>query len=87
MERVNLEKRQYTWKKLHPLKQARLDYILISESLFVDTESSNIEPGYRTDHAAVNVCFKFEKHTKGKSYWKFNNSLLKDPDYITTVKK
>ena len=67
-------------------KQARLDYFLISEHLLIETESAEIEPGYRTDHSAVNVVFNFQKQKKGKSYWKFNNTLLKDAEYITTVK-
>ena len=84
---LNLDKMQYTWKKTHPFKQARLDFFLISENLFTEIENANIESGYRTDHSAVDIILKFQKHCKGKSYWKFNNSLLKDPNYITVVKE
>ena len=83
---LNLEKQQFTWRKVNPLKQARLDFFLISETLFIDVESAQIESEYRSDHSAVNLYFKFEKHEKGRSYWKFNNSLLKDPEYVKTVK-
>ena len=82
----NLDKKQYTWKKIHPFKQARLDFFLISEHLFTEIENSSIEAGYRTDHSAINISLNFQKHTKGSSYWKFNNSLLKDPEYIKIVK-
>ena len=82
----NLDKLQYTWKKLHPFKQARLDFFLVSEQLFVDINSAEIEAGYRTDHSAINIILNFQKQTKGRSFWKFNNSLLKDPDYVKLVK-
>ena len=59
---------------------------MISEHLLTETKSAEIEAGYRTDHSAVNITFTFEKQTKGKSYWKFNNTLLKDPEYLTIVK-
>lgn len=47
---LNLEKRQYTWRKKNTNKQARLDFFLISENLFTDVDHACILPGYRTDH-------------------------------------
>ena len=72
---LNLETNQFTWGKKNLTKQARLDFFLISETLFMDTK---ILPGFRTDHSQVLLQFDFGKFVKGKSYWKFNNSLLKD---------
>ena len=83
---LNLDKEQFTWKKTHPFKQARLDFFLISEFLFTNIENAEIVPGYRTDHNAVTVTLCFQKYNKGTSYWKFNNSLLKDPSYVSLVK-
>ena len=83
---LHMDKLQYTWRKLNPFKQARLDFFLISTNLYIDVENAEIESGYKTDHSAINLTLSFEKHSKGKSSWKFNNSLLKDPEYIQTVK-
>ena len=82
----NLDKEQFTWKKTHPFKQARLDFFLISEILFTNTENIEIEPGYRTDHSAVTITLKFQDFKRENSYWKFNNTLLKDSAYATIVK-
>ena len=82
----NLDKRQYTWKKMHPFKQARLDFFLISEQLFTEINNAGIETGYRSDHSIINIVLDFQNQRKGRSYWKFNNSLLKDSDYVNIVK-
>ena len=82
----HLENKEFTWFRRNPVKKARLDFFLISENLFTDMEESKILPGYRTDHSMIYLSFKFGKFKKGNSYWKFNNSLLKDQNYVTEIK-
>lgn len=80
--------KKYTWRRLNPIKkQARLDFFLIHESIFQYVTDSDIIPGYRTDHSAIILKFKFQENERGKGYWKFNNSLLKDKTYIEEIKK
>ena len=69
-------------------KQARLDYFLIGFSCFTYAEASSITHGYRTDHSGtiLDLILDFDVE-RGKGYWKFNNSLLKDIDYIKIVKE
>lgn len=50
---LNLEARQYTWRRKDTTKQARLDFFSISESIFMDVISAKILPGYRTDHSKL----------------------------------
>lgn len=83
----NIETLQYTWFRHNSNKKARLDFYLISENLYTDVKETKILPGYRTDHSMVIVTFDFGNFIKGKSYWKFNNSLLKDLEYVEEVKK
>ncbi|MCG7879939.1 MAG: endonuclease/exonuclease/phosphatase family protein [Candidatus Thiodiazotropha endolucinida] len=83
---LNIETYQYTWRKKNTNKQARLDFFLISESLFMDVIDAKIVPGYKTDHSLIFVSLKFGKFSPGKSFWKFNNSLLKDQLFVTEVK-
>lgn len=83
---MNVEKKQYTWRKKNTNKKSRLDFFLISESLFVDVQETNIYTGYKTDHSLILLKFDFDKFKKGRSYWKFNNSLLKDPVYVREIK-
>ena len=83
----NENKKKNTWRRLNPdKKQSRLDFFLFSEDTFQYVHESGIVPGYRTDHSGVYVKVKLQDNERGKGYWKFNNSLLKDKDYIQTGK-
>ena len=84
---LNPDKRVYTWIKKNPLKQGRLDYILISDSLCNLVENISIKPGYRSDHSTVIMELKFSSFTRGHGLWKFNNSLLTDIVYVEKVKQ
>ena len=57
---------------------ARLNFILISETLLDIYGDSNIKNSYKSDHSPVNLIINISKHEKGKGNWKINNSLLLD---------
>ena len=85
---LNEDKKGFTWKKLNPVrKQARLDYFLISWFMYIYHDDCKIVPGYRTDHSGLVLKLNFFEQERGKGYWKFNNSLLKDKRYINIVHK
>ena len=85
---LNEDKKGFTWKKLNPVrKQARLDYFLISWFMYIYHDDCKIVPGYRTDHSGLVLKLNFFEQERGKGYWKFNNSLLKDKKYIDIVHK
>ena len=77
--------KQYTWRRRNPIKQARLDFFLTSEGLSQFTSQSKIGPSYRSDHSLVTLELIFSKTSKGNSYWKHNNSLLTDIDYLQVI--
>ena len=64
IEILNLEDKEYhteaqifTWRRKIPIKQARLDFFLISESLLPMVLSIKSENSYRSDHSpAVLTC-------------------------------
>lgn len=85
-EMFETEKR-YTWRKPTPLKQARLDFFLVSEGFMTSVENIDILPSYRSDHSTVVLCFKVNEFKKSKGLWKFNNSLLKDIEYAKLIKE
>ena len=62
-------------------------FFLISVDLLTDGSDCKIIPGYRTDHSIVLLDVDFGKFKKGRSYRKFNNSLLHDKDYINQIKQ
>ena len=78
----------FTWRRLNPeIKQARLDFFLISEETFQIANDCKKVSGYRTDHSGIVLQLRLYQNERGRSYWKFNNSLLKDKDYIKLVKQ
>ena len=82
---ANPKLRRYTWRKKTPLKQARLDYFLISENLLSSIDKCVIESSYRSDHSMVALHINFTQFIKGKPLWKHNNSLLSDINYLKTM--
>ena len=78
--------RSYTWSAYSNLKQARLDYFLVSTDLAGLVESIQTCAGYRTDHSLVVMNMIFTHQERGRGFWKFNNSLLSDPAYVKLVK-
>ena len=77
--------KRYTWRKKSPLKQARLDFFLISEALLPSVNKSSVEASYRSDHSMIILDISFIQFQKGKPLWKHNNSLLHDKDYIKLI--
>ena len=74
--------RQYTWRQNKPLIQSRLDYWLISDTLQDLVNKVDIKPAIKTDHSAIFLSLdQTDSKPHGPSYWKFNDSLCKDPDY------
>ena len=69
----------------NPCKQARLDYFLISENLRQFVRKSDIESGYRSYHSVVILELNFTNFKQGKSYWKHNNSLVSNTDYVNQI--
>ena len=76
----------YSWRRFQTNKQCRLDYFLISEELLNDTKSIDIGTSYRSDHSPVILKLKKNAFVRDKLFWKFNNSLLSDPDYVKEIK-
>ena len=63
-----------------------LIFFIGSEDIFHLVTDTSIIPGYRTDHSGISLKFKLQNTDRGKGYWKFNNSLLRDENYIKAVK-
>ena len=80
------DKKAYSWRKFNSNKQSRLDYFLISQNLIGEIKRTAIDPGYRSDHSLVTIAIRKKEFKRDKTFWKFNNSLLKDKVYVRTVK-
>lgn len=90
----NSSTKRYTWRgtaqgKVSNIQNRlfrRLDYFLVSDTLQPVIEKSEIIVAPATDHSAIMLKFtSLDESQRGPSFWKFNNSLLQDDDYIKLV--
>ena len=86
----NEDERIYTWKrrnKTGEIQMGRLDFYLVSQSLVNYSCKEKIRPGYRSDHSIIEITLSFSKEfSNKKNFWKFNNSLLYNFDFINEAK-
>ncbi|XP_035828437.1 uncharacterized protein LOC106013237 isoform X2 [Aplysia californica] len=84
---VHGEEKDFTWSRPTPFTARRLDYIFCNTKLFPFVIDSKHTFVYGTDHKAVITTVRTEQFKRGPSYWKFNNSLLKDKEYVNSMEK
>ena len=76
-----------TKKNQHDMHSSasRIDFALCSKGW--DTNITNITylPGVMTDHCAVFCAFKVNKNERGVGYWKVNNTILSQVDFIQLI--
>ena len=77
--------KRYSWRKKNPIKQARLDYFLISDKMTNIVDNCMIRPSYRSDHSIVELDIIMNNLEIGKGIWKLNVSLLKNIGYINLI--
>jgi hypothetical protein len=79
----NLETRMYTWRSnTKPPIFCRLDFFIVSPSIINNCQRCKIGPGIRSDHSYVDLEVSFTSPTRGRGFWKFDNSLLEDKNFI-----
>ena len=66
----NPERRRFTWHLLRKdvLKQARLDYFLISSDVTNFVQSIETLTGYRTDYSLVIINLALSQRQRGRGY-------------------
>ena len=80
------DSRIFTWQKFNQNKFARLDYFLILSSLAPYVQNVSILPKFCSDHSPIILDIDFTKFNRGRGFWKFNNSLLNDKEYLGLIK-
>ena len=79
------ETRKYTRKRLSSLQRGRLDFFLTTKSLIPFLRNCDIDISYKSDHSIIVLELLFSNQIHGKGYWKFNNSLLNDIEYVDLI--
>ena len=78
----------YTWhRRLPNVLHERLDWFMISEEIFQSVINLEVILGHRTDHSLVVMEIYFQSSQRGPGFWKMNNALLEDRDYIEGMNK
>ena len=80
--------KRVAWSQKSPFIFCRLDYWLISDSLYDIVGNVDIVSAIKTDHSAITLqLHKIEVGAKGPGFCKINTSMLNDVAYIDEVKK
>ena len=83
--KCNPDQKRYTWRRRNPIRQARLDYFLVTDTLCDIISKAKIIPGYRTDHSIIQLNLVLNHFKRGRGTWKFNCSLLKSQEYVQLI--
>ena len=82
----NVDKCSYESKALKI--KSRIDSFLMAKNLTKYVHKVDIRSSIAPDRKLVCLSIQWEQlSTRGPGFWKFNNSLLKDEDYIERIQK
>lgn len=82
---VNKSNNNFTYHNHDHSIQSRLDRIYLSNNLANKTTNIKNVPLYFSDHNALIITISSFTSNKSNSYWKINNSILKDPEYQNQI--
>ena len=63
----------------------RLDFFLVTRSLVSKVKLCDFQPPIHSDHSLVILGLQLSEEPRGKGFWKFNNSLLADKNYVDSI--
>ena len=73
------------WQQANPLKQTRLHYFIVSGPFSDLASNCSIRASYKSDHSILELNITICNFWQGKGVWKFNNSLLKDKEFLIKI--
>ena len=81
---LNPNRKEYSWSRRrdNTLVARRLDYVFVSETVLSDLIECSMHSFSFSDHRGILIQFDGYEQKRGPSYWKFNNSLLKDITFV-----
>ena len=80
------DKKHFTWKKPGSSKRARLDMFIASNSMRPYITKYKKLLSWKCDHDPISIDIDFASFKAGKAYWRHNNALLKDDQYVFRIK-
>jgi len=83
---LNPLEKKFTWRRIKPFQQSRLDLWLIPDNLIYNVKTCCIGLSFLSDHSVVQLALTInETPRRGKGMWKFNNTLLKETEYENMI--
>ena len=80
--------KRFTYRQRHPLIQSRLDYFMVSKFASDMVNKASILSSFCSDHSCISLDLShLATDNKGNGFWKFNNSLIEDSDYVNSMKR
>ena len=83
----NPSKKMFTRIQTQPYTATRLDFFLVSDNLYRNFKSADISQSIMSGHKFAIFFLDIELTKRGSGYWKINNSILNDNDYIKMIKQ
>ena len=85
----NDNKKVYTYSRKGRFSQgligSRLDYFLIDTSIAASVKEAKIFPRFRSDHSMIMINIEPLEVKRGRGYWKLNNSVLHESNYLKLI--
>ena len=68
--------------------RSRIDFFLIAKNLTKYVQKVDILPSIAPDHWTISLSLQWTKEVpRGPGFWKFNNTLLNDNNYIQQIRR
>ena len=80
---------QFTWKGKRGSQWvfSRLDYFMVPEGDMDFISQCEIWPGFLSDHSHLYMEIAFASEARGPGYWKINNSILENKEYVDEINR
>ena len=77
--------RKFTYESKSLKLKSRIDFFLIAKTFTINVKTTEIYPSIAPDHNAIYISLT-NKCPRGPGFWKFNNTLLDDAQYVNMVR-
>ena len=88
IQRVRHPKLQkFTYESKSLKVKSRIDFFLVAKNLTLSVKNTQIFPAIAPDHDAIFISLSLPNQCpRGPGFWKFNNTLLNDEQYVNRVR-
>ena len=82
-----ISKKIFTRIQTQPYTATRLAFFLVSDKLYRNFKLADISQSIMCDHKIATFFLDIDLTKRGSGYWKINNSILNDNNFIKMIKR